>query len=122
VKHVIVSLVVVPLVAAAVLGTLNWFLRRRGGDFSLVASVIAQWLVAYLAWTVVNAAVDSLGGVDQPRRVVYTTYGFVVFAALLGLWQYRLARSGARRQAAQVFGWGQLGWLLLILVERGVLR
>jgi hypothetical protein len=121
VKHVVVSLVVVPLVAAAVLGTLNWFYRRRGADFSLVASVIAQWLVAYLVWTLLGVAVDSVDGVDQPRRALYTTYGFVLFAALLGLWQYRLTRAGAHQYAARVFLWGQIGWLLLVLAERGAL-
>lgn len=121
-KHVLLSLVVVPLVAAAVLGTLNWFFRRRGTDFSLVASVMAQWLVAYLIWTLLMVAVDSVDGVDQPRRALYTTYGFGLFAALLGLWQYRLAQTGARQHAARVFLWGQVGWLLLVLAERGALR
>jgi hypothetical protein len=116
VKHVVVTLVVVPLVAAAVFGALNWFFRRRGADFSLVASVIAQWLVAYLVWTLAVAVVESFRGVEEERRALYTTYGFAVFAALMGLWQYRLARAGARQQAARVFLWAQMAWLALLLV------
>jgi hypothetical protein len=122
VKHVLVTLIVVPLGAAAVFAVLNWFFRRRGADFSLVASVIAQWLVAYLVWTLIMAAVEALDGGEQPRRVLYMTYGFGIFATLLGLWQYRLARAGARQHAARVFLWGQVGWFVLVLAERGTFR
>jgi hypothetical protein len=119
-KHVLVALVVAPLVAAGVLAALNWIFRRRGSDFSLVASVVSQWLVAYLAWTFIVAAIERIAGGEQSR--LYTTYGFVLFAVLPGLWQYRLARAGARQRAARIFMWSQVGWLLLVLAERGALR
>ncbi len=116
-KHVLVTLLIVPLMAAAVLGLLNWFFRRRGSDFSLLVSVVSQWLVAYLAWTLITGVVQSLTGLDEPGGARYLRFGFLPLAAILGTWQYRLARAGATRQAARVFLWGQMVWLLLLVAE-----
>ena len=57
----------------------------------------------------------------EAGRAPYTRYGFGLFAIIFGLWQYRLARAGAARQASRVFVWSQIGWLLLLLAERGAL-
>lgn len=118
-KRVLVALLVVPLAATVVFGVLSWVLRRRGSSFPLVASVLSQWLVAYLAWTLVGSVVEASGVFDAPSS--YTRYGFGLFALVFGLWQYRLARAGDARQASRVFVWSQVGWLLLVLAERGVL-
>lgn len=120
-KQVLVVLVVVPLVASAVFGLLNWVLRRRGGNFPLIASVLSQWLVAYLIWTLAGALVEAYGFFDAAGGPPYTRYGYGLFAVVFGLWQYRLARAGAPRQAARVFAWSQVGWLLLVLAEHGAL-
>jgi len=114
VKRVLVALLLVPLAAGALFALLNWFFRRRGSSFPLVASVLSQWLVAYLVWTLLGALVEASGVLGEAGRAPYTRYGF-------GLWQYRLARAGAARQASRVFVWSQIGWLLLLLAERGAL-
>jgi hypothetical protein len=119
VKRVLVALLLVPLAATALFGLLNWVFRRRGSSFPLVASVLSQWLVAYLVWALLGALVESSGLFEG--RVSYTKYGFGLFAVIFGLWQYRLARAGETRQASRVFMWSQIGWLLLVLAERGVL-
>jgi len=121
VKQVLVALLLVPLLAGGVFTLLNWVFRRRGSSFHLVASVLSQWLVAYLAWTLVGALVDSREFLGEPAHFRYTRHGFVLFALVFGLWQYRLARAGALRHATRVFVWSQVGWLLLLLAEHGML-
>ena len=61
-------------------------------------------------------------GLLEPRGYFgYTRYGFGLFAIVFGVWQFRLARAGAVRQASRVFVWSQIGWLLLVLAEHGAL-
>ena len=120
-KRLLVALLLVPLVAGALFALLNWFLRRRGSSFPLVASVLSQWLVAYVVWTLLGALVEASGIFGDAGRAPYTQYGFGLFAMIFGVWQYRLARAGAARQASRVFVWSQIGWLLLLLAERGAL-
>jgi hypothetical protein len=121
VKQVLLALLVIPLAASAVFAFLGWLLRRRGSSFPLVASVISQWLVMYVVWTVGGALVQSYAIFGEADRTPYSRYGFVVFAIIFGIWQYRLARAGETRSAARVFLWSQVGWLVLVLVEGGVL-
>jgi hypothetical protein len=121
VKQVLLTLLVLPLAAGAALGVLNWVLRRRGSSFPLVASVLSQWLVMGLVWTLVGGALQEWSIIGEPGRSYYTKYGFAVFAAVFGLWQYRLARAGDATGAARVFLWSQVGWLVLVLAERGAL-
>lgn len=119
-KRVLVALLLIPLAASAVFGLLGWFFRRRGASFPLLASVLAQWLIAYMAWTLLGTVVETsrlFGG----GRAPYTGYGFGVFAVMFGVWQYRLARAGEARQASRVFVWSQIGWLVLVLAEHGAL-
>jgi hypothetical protein len=121
VKQVLLALLVIPLAASAVFAFLGWLFRRRGSSFPLVASVCSQWLVMYVVWTVVGALVQSYVIFGEAGRTPYTRYGFVIFATIFGIWQYRLARAGDTRSAARVFFWSQVGWLALVLVEAGVL-
>jgi len=119
VKHILVAVLVIPLVASGVFALLNWVFRARGSSFPLAVSVISQWLVMYLVWALVGTLIQSYDLFDQPGR--YTKYGFGIFAIVFGLWQYRLARAGAITHAARVFLWSQLGWLCLVLADHGVL-
>jgi hypothetical protein len=121
VKQLLLALVVIPIAGSAVFAFLGWLFRRRGSSFPLVASVTSQWLVMYVVWTVAGALVQSWGIFGEAARTPYTRYGFVVFGTIFGMWQYRLARAGETRSAARVFLWSQLGWLVLVLVEEGVL-
>jgi hypothetical protein len=120
VKHVVVTLVVVPLVAAAAFGLLNWFFRRRGASFSLVASIMARWVVAYMAWALVVGLLHEYGLAPDGRPAL-SKWGLAPFALVAGVVQYRLVRAGARQHAERVFVWGQIAWLVLVLVDHGVL-
>ena len=120
-RQVLVAVLVLPILASAVFATLGWILRRRGSSFPLVASVISQWLVMYLIWALVWGLIQASGVFDEPGRTYYTKYGFGLFALVLGLWQYRLARAGDDAAAARVFRWSQVGWLVLVLAEHGAL-
>ena len=120
-KRVLVALLVLPLAVTAIFGALGWVLRRRGSNFPLVASVVSQWLVAYMLWTLAAALVESYGLLAPRGHAAYTRYGFGLVAVIFGLWQYRLARAGAVMQASRVFVLSQVGWLLLVLAEHGAL-
>ena len=117
-KHVFVTLVVVPLVGAALFGVLNWFYRRKGASFSLVASISARWVVAYVVWALVAGLLRQYGFAPE-GRVPWTTWGLAPFALVAGMVQYRLLRAGAREHADRVFVWGQVGWLVLVLADHG---
>jgi hypothetical protein len=118
VKHVLVTLVVVPLMAAAAFGLLNWFFRRRGASFSLVASITARWVVAYMVWALVAGLLHEYGLAPDGRPAL-TKWGLAPFALVAGVVQYRLARAGAHQHAERVFVWGQVGWLVLVLADHG---
>ena len=120
-KRVLAALLVIPLAVAAVLGVLGWVFRRRRSSLPVIASVASQWLVAYMLWTLAAALAEGYGLLEPRGYFGYTRYGFGLFAIIFGLWQFRLARAGAVRQASRVFVWSQIGWLLLVLAERGAL-
>ena len=120
-KHVLVTVVLVPLVVAAVFGFLNWLFRRRGASFALVASVAARWVVAYMVWALVAGLLRYYGLAPEGRPAL-TTVGLAPFALVAGIVQYRLARAGARQQAERVFVWGQICWLVLVLADHGAFR
>ena len=117
-KHVLVTLVVVPLMAAAAFGLLNWLFRRRGASFSLVASIMARWVVAYMVWALVAGLLHEYGLAPDGRPEL-TRWGLAPFALVAGVVQYRLARAGAHQHAERVFVWGQIGWLVLVLADHG---
>jgi len=121
VKRVLAALLVIPLAVAAVLGVLGWVFRRRRSSLPVIASVASQWLVAYMLWTLAAALAEGYGLLEPRGYFGYTQYGFGLFAIIFGVWQFRLARAGAARQASRVFVWSQIGWLLLVLAERGAL-
>jgi hypothetical protein len=119
VKHVLLTLVVVPLVAGAAIALLDWAFRRRGASFPLLASVLSQWAVAFVGWTLAAGLLQAWTAPGEPGRGTWATYGFPLFAVVVGTWQYRLARTGARERAARLFRWSQLGWLLVLLTAHG---
>jgi hypothetical protein len=118
-KHVFLTFVIVPLVAAAVFGTLGWLFRRRGTSFALVASIASRWVVAYVAWALVNGVLAHYGFAPD-HRAPWTTWALAPFALIAGIVQYRLARAGAAQHAERVFVWSQVGWLVVVLMDHGL--
>ena len=92
------------------------FLGRPGSRASILVSVVASWLGAWILW--------SFAGGLLVRGGVLATYHGGLFApvALLGaLAQYRVYVRAGRVEGLAVFVGGQLAWLAVVLVQNGAL-
>ena len=90
---------------------------RPGSRGSVLVSVIAHWLGAYVLWSFAGGLATSYG--------LLATYNGALFGPLaLGgaFWHHRVAVRAGREQGLAVFVGGQLVWLAIILVQNGVLR
>jgi hypothetical protein len=81
---------------------------------SLLLSVLAQWLGAYVLWTFAGALLLAAGIIGR-----YDATLFGLLALALGFWQYRVRRQVGRDAAVLVFLSGQLAWLIVVLVQNG---
>lgn len=109
------------LVVVLTLGALgvavSRFLGRSGSRPSLLVSVVAQWLAAYVLW-------NFAGGLALHYRflTVYDGTLFGLVALGMGWWQYRTrVRLGPEPALAILVG-GQLAWALVVGVQNGLLR
>jgi len=93
------------------------FFGRSDSRASVLVSVIAHWLAAYVLWTFAAGMAHRYGVL-----AAYDTYLFVVLAIVVGFWHYRISIARGREQGLVVFVGGQLAWLLILLVQNGVLR
>ncbi len=91
------------------------FFGTSGSRASILVTVVAQWLGAYVLWT-------FAGGLLLYYEVVARYDGtlFGVLALVLGFLHYRARVSAGREQAALVFVGGQLVWLAIVLVQNGL--
>jgi hypothetical protein len=91
-------------------------LGRSGSRASLLISVIAYWLGAWVLWTFVGGLALSSG--------VLRTYDGSLFGLLalgLGAWQYRMRVRAGLEPALAIFVGGQLAWLVVVLLQNGLL-
>ena len=90
-------------------------MRRWLARASLLLSVVAAWLGAYVLWTFVGGLALHYG--------LLSTYPGAVFGlvALVGaVWHYRTqVRAGPPRGLA-IFVGVQLAWLAVVLLQNGV--
>ena len=93
------------------------FFGRSDSRASVLVSVIAHWLAAYVLWTFAAGLSHRYGLLP-----VYDSYLFVVLAVLVGFWHYRVRLARGREQGLVVFVGGQLAWLVILLVQNGVFR
>ena len=91
------------------------FFGKSGSRASVVVSVVAQWLGAYVLWTFAGGLLLYYGVVTR-----YDGTLFGVVALVLGFLHYRTRVSAGREQAALVFVGGQLAWLAIVLVQNGL--
>ena len=92
------------------------FLGRPGSRASILVSVVASWLGAWILW--------SFAGGPLVRGGVLATYHGSLFApiALCGaLAHYRVYVRAGRVEGLAVFVGGQLAWLAVVLVQNGAL-
>jgi hypothetical protein len=108
------------LAALFVLGAIGVVVARvfgaSGSRPAAVVTVTSHWIAAWVLWTFVGAL--------AVRGGVMTAYEPAVFGvvALCGGWlQYRALVGGARDRARAIFVGGQLGWLVVVLVQNGLL-
>ena len=93
------------------------FFGRTESRASILVSVIAHWLAAYVLWTF-GAGLAHRYGV----LTAYDSYLFVILAVVVGFWHYRTRLERGRQQGLAVFVGGQLAWLVILLVQNGLFR
>lgn len=92
-------------------------LGRSGSRPSLLVSVVAYWLGAWVLWTFAGGLALSSG--------VLRTYDGSLFGLLalgLGAWQYRIRVRAGLEPALAIFVGGQLAWLVVVLLQNGLLK
>ncbi len=87
----------------------RWFARA-----SLLLSVVAAWLGAYVVWT-------FAGGLALHYGLLGTYHGalFAPVAAIGGVCHYRVQARAGREGGLAVFVGVQLAWLAVVLLQNG---
>lgn len=93
------------------------FFGRSESRASILVSVIAHWLAAYVLWTFAAGLAHHYGALTA-----HDSYLFVLLAVVVGFWHYRTRVKRGPEQGLAVFVAGQLAWLILLLVQNGVFR
>jgi hypothetical protein len=87
-----------------------------GSRLSILGSVIALWLTAYVLWGFAGGLAAHYG--------LLTRYDGGLFAALAvagSVWQYRTQIRRGRERGLTVFVAGQLLWLVVVMARNGLL-
>jgi hypothetical protein len=106
-------LAVLVLTGLTVLGAR--LLGRRHAHASILVSVIAQWLGAFVLW-------NFAGGLALHYSLL-TSYPGQLFALVAlggGIWHYRTAVASGRERGLTVFVGLQVAWLVAVLVQNGL--
>jgi hypothetical protein len=106
------ALVIGAIVAVRVARALGW----SGSRLSVLGSVIALWLTAYVLWGFAGGLAAHYG--------LLTHYDGGIFAALAvvgALLQYRLQLRGGRDRGLTVFVAAQILWLVVVMARNGLL-
>jgi hypothetical protein len=92
------------------------FFGKSGSRLSVLVSVVASWLGAYVLWSFASSLAARYGvmAADEPAW-------FALFALAGGWWHYRVRVSAGRDRALVVFVGAQLVWLVVLLYRNGVL-
>jgi hypothetical protein len=105
-------LVLGAVVAVTVARALGW----SGSRLSMLGSVIALWLTAYVLWGFAGGLAAHYG--------LLARYDGGLFAALAlagAAWQYRTQVRRGRDRGLTVFVAGQLLWLVVVMARNGLL-
>jgi hypothetical protein len=112
----LVSAVLLVLLACAATIAVRRLLRRPPSRASVLLSVIASWLSAYVLWGFAGGLAARYGIIT-----VYDASFFGVLALAGGAWQYRTQVRAGRERGLAVFVAGQLLWLFIVMVRNGAL-
>ena len=89
-------------------------LGLRHARASILVSVIAQWLGAFVLWSFAGGLALHYG--------ILTSYSGQFFALVAlggGLWHYRTATASGRERGLMVFVGVQVSWLVIVLAQNG---
>lgn len=92
------------------------FLGRRGTRASALVSVVVHWLAAWVLWGFAGGLALRYGLLGT-----YDATLFGLFVVVVGAWHYRVEARAGREQGLLVFVGGQLAWLLVVLLQNGLL-
>lgn len=88
---------------------------RSGSRASVLVSVVAHWLAAFVLWSFVGGLATRYG-----LLTTYPTAPFAVIGLLGAIWHYRAHVRGGRERGLAVFVGVQLAWLAIVLFQNGV--
>ncbi len=97
-----------------------WWARLRGKSGSrgsVLVSVLSGWLAAYVLWSLVGGLAARSG-----LLTTYNTPLFGAVAVVAGAWQYHAQVRHGRERGLTIFVGAQLVWLVVVIVQNGVLR
>lgn len=107
------------LVVVLVLGAAGVWIARAlglsGSRAAAIVSIASQWIAAWAIWTFAGAVAVHAG--------VLPGYEPTLFAAIAlagGVVQYRLLVRGAADGARAVFVGAQLAWLVIVIIQNGL--
>lgn len=109
----VVGAVIALGLARAALGRL---LDRPGSRAAVLVSVGAGWLGAWVLW--------SFAGSLATRAGLLASYDDSLFSVIVlggAFWQYRTAVQQGRERGLVIFVGLQLAWLVVVLVQNGLL-
>jgi len=91
------------------------YLGRSGGRVSILLSVIAGWIAAYVLWSFAGGLAARYGWIAR-----YDGGLFGLLAVPGAAWQYRMHVVLGRDRGLAVFVAGQLAWLLIVMYRNSV--
>jgi hypothetical protein len=103
------------LVLSVVTVAIARYLGKSGSRASIVVSVAAHWLAAYVLWTFAGGLAVTSGAL-----AAYHGGPFAAIGLLGALWQYRTHVRWGRERALAVFVGVQLAWLVWVLRQNGM--
>ena len=100
------------IITVSVARALGW----SGSRLSILGSVIALWLSAYVLWGFAGGLAAHYGLIAR-----YDGGLFGALATAGAVWQYRTQIRGGRDRGLTVFVGGQLVWLVIVMARNGML-
>ena len=100
------------IVAVTVARALGW----SGSRLSILGSVIALWLTAYVLWGFAGGLAAHYGLIAR-----YDGGLFAALAVAGATWQYHAQVRRGRDRGLTVFVAGQLVWLVIVMARNGML-
>ena len=92
-------------------------LGRRHARASLLVSITALWMGAFVLWNFAGGLALHYG--------LLSTYSGQIFALVAlggGIWHYRTAVASGRDRGLTVFVGVQVAWLVVVLLQNGAFR